>query len=244
MKLSRKSVMVSVLTVLCSLPAIAAAQPIRELPRTRLVQLRPFTLRTTTPAPEPRRAPMGTSTRRFVFTPPMRTAGHTVAPAEVRLTIDLLGSYSRLASGEVSIRRGGSVVAEGSSTQELVIPGGSPVDITVTATCLIDSPSVTVSGVSLPTNGGALTVPVTVDTGLLRAEASIDGRRISGVVRFYRINAAGVASDVSCGSIGANGNSREISAGRYLAVLVSGSERLTQIVDIAANSTRLVRLEG
>ena len=161
-----------------------------------------------------------------------------------RVTVTLQGSYGALATGTVSIRRAGAVVASGNVPSEISVPAGSSVAVVVTASSLVDPPTITMSGVSLPTGGGAKTVPVTVQTGLIRAEATLDGRRIGGVAWLYRINpSTGAAETTSCGSIGVNGSAREISAGQYRVVLNSGGHTLAQTVNITAGSERFVRLE-
>jgi len=236
------------------LPSEAAAQTFRSSSVLSLARLQQTPSRPTATAS---RAPLVTirsltlpSFRRMTF--PLASAPVTSiqdprpAPAaDARITIDLHGTYSSLASGDVTVRRDGAVIARGGVSDTLVVAGGSPVDVSVTVTSLVDRPTVELRGVALPSQGGAVTVPMSVETGLIRATATIAGRTVSGVVRLYRIDeATGVVSSTSCGSFGANTSSREISAGRYRAVLVSGSATLTRDVVITAGSSRLVRLEG
>ena len=171
------------------------------------------------------------------------TARAKTSPIE--LTVELQGSYSVLPRGDVVVYRSGSVVAEGSALNEIEVPRGSSIDLAVTATGLVDRPTINITGVTLPSSGDVLTVPVNIETGLVRALAYQDGRRIAGVVRFHRIDeATGEADGSACGSMGAVGSSQEISAGRYLAVLYYRGAVLREVVNVAPGSSRLVRLDG
>lgn len=240
-------------SALCGVPSIATAQTYRTSSRiakvrprianpylsTALLRVRNKTLRTS-------------STTRSVLTLsrpiailPRTTPTRDNRVAAARMTIELNGSYSALVNGAVTIRRANAVIAQGSVSRAITVPGGGPVNIVVTATSLVDEPSINLTGVALPANGGALTIPTSIETGLVRAQATLDGRSVSGVVRFYRIDATtGIASNQSCGSIGANGGAQEISTGRYLAVLNTGGDTLSQEFNIGAGASRLVRLTG
>ena len=75
----------------------------------------------------------------------------------------------------------------------------------------------------------------------MRVEARIDGRRVSGVARFHRIE-GGRASPTSCASTGATGESIEISAGTYEVRLMRGGVTLTDVVTVSGGSVRRVNL--
>lgn len=197
----------------------------------------------TLPAIASAQAPLRPSGVRTTARPLRVEPGPTV---DARITARLRGSYGALVEGEVTISdAAGATLASGGVGQELAVRSSGPVDVTVTATGLVDRPTVVVRGVALPAGGGAVTVPASIDTGLIRAVASVGGRTVAGVVRLYRVDpATGEAAPTACGSIGANTFAREISAGRYLAVLESGGATLSRVVDIAAGASRLVRLEG
>lgn len=187
-------------------------------------------------------------------TAPLRLSETTARPLRVtpaptvdaQLTATLRGSYGPLVEGEVTVSdAAGAPLARGGVGQELAVRASGPVDVAVTATGLVDRPTLVVRGVALPAGGGAMTVPVSIETGLIRAEARLGGRTVAGVVWLYRVDpATGETAATPCGSIGANTYGREISAGRYLAVLESGGTRLSRVVEIAAGTSRLVRLEG
>lgn len=249
----RRLMIAFVLSTLCGIPSIAAAQsfPISSSaakerpyfigPRLSAAPLR---IRANALRTSPTIRSLMAITRpvlRFSRTPQNNDARVTTA----HVTVDLSGSYSPLANGDVTIRRAGAVIARGSVSKAITVSGSGSVDIVVTATSIVDQPSIDLSGVALPANGGALTIPASIETGLVRAEATVDGRRISGVVRFYRIDAtSGIASEQSCGSIGANGGSQEISTGRYRAVLSFSGATLSREFEVVAGSSRLVRLVG
>jgi hypothetical protein len=176
---------------------------------------------------------------------PMRSPTlDTPQSTESRISVDLRGSFSVLPSGSVTVLRQGTVVAEGSAHDEIRVSGTALVDVNVVALGLVDTPSVEVRGVALRPDGRLTTVLAEVRTGLVRAQATLDGRRISGVVWLYRIDDAGGVQSQPCGSFGANGSSREISAGRYRAILRSGGVVLSRDVTIVEGGSRLVRLEG
>jgi hypothetical protein len=167
------------------------------------------------------------------------------ARAQTPVAVALRGSWGALVEGEVAISSAsGESMASGAVAREIVVRSSGPVDVAVTATSLVDRPTVVIRGVALP-SGGAVNVPVAIQTGLIRARASINGRTVAGVVRLYRVDAAtGATAAEACGSFGANTSSREISAGRYLAVLQSGGVTLSRVVEVAAGASRQVRLEG
>jgi hypothetical protein len=167
-------------------------------------------------------------------------------PAESQVTVELMGSFSRLTAGQATITGAGGVpLAQGALLQPLVVRSSAPVDVSVVVTGLVDRPTVAATGVALPVGGGAMTVPLSIETGLIRATATIGGRTVAGVVWLYRIDeATGAAATEACGSFGANTASREISTGRYLAVLHSGSTTLSRVVEITAGASRLAALEG
>lgn len=243
-----------VIAVASLIPSTATAQTFRSSSAISTARFRSFPSRLATMRLSPRVTGTRTAlspTSTVVVIPRSSTISvpasdpRPALSSDVSLSVDVSGSYSALISGDVVVRRNGVVLARGSLNDELFVAGGSPVDVAVTVTSLVDRPTIVMPGVSLPSRGGALSLPVQVATGLVRAQATVAGRRVSGVVRFYRIDeATGVVSSTSCGSIGANTSSQEISAGRYRAVLLSGGATLTRDVTIVAGGTRLVRLEG
>ena len=77
----------------------------------------------------------------------------------------------------------------------------------------------------------------------VRVEARLDGRRISGRATFHRITDGRVSSE-ACASVGATGESTEISAGRYQVRLAHSGGTLVEEVNVTAGTIRLVRLGG
>ena len=249
----RTLMMAFVLSTLCGIPSIAAAQSFPM--SSSATKARPHFVNphlSTAPLRIRANALRTSLTSRSLMTikRPVLHLSRTPQNNDARVaaapvTVELNGSYGALASGDVTVHRAGVVIARGSVSQAITVSGSGSVDIVVTATSLVDQPSIDLSGVALPANGGALTIPASIETGLVRAEATVDGRRISGVVRFYRIDAtSGIASEQSCGSIGANGGSQEISTGRYRAVLNFSGATLSREFEVVAGSSRLVRLVG
>lgn len=160
------------------------------------------------------------------------------------ITVTLTGAFGVLPSGEVVISRRGVVLARGPLSSAMLVRASGTVDISITVTGLLDQPIIVSNGVVLP-QSGSMTVPVDIGTGLVRSEATVGGRTVSGVVRLYRVDpVTGVVSSGSCCSMGANGNPREISEGTYSAVLLRGGSALRQTVTVERGSSKLIRLVG
>lgn len=159
-----------------------------------------------------------------------------------RVTVELRGSFGVLPSGLVTISKNGTVITSGSLYSPILVQSSGPVDIAISSNDLVDQPVLERRGVVLPASG-AITVRIDVATGLVRSQATVGGRTVSGVVRLFRVNlATGAVDAASCGSMGANTNSREISVGTYRAVLQSGTATLSQNVTVDRGSSKLVRL--
>ena len=125
------------------------------------------------------------------------------------------------------------------------MPAGVPLIISVTATGLVDRPTRMIADFVAREGAEAVTLPFGFETGVIRAHATVNGRRVAGVVWLHRINpVTGVAAASSTGSIGATGAAREISTGRYRAVLRYGGTTLTRDVQVRAGEATLVRLSG
>ncbi len=163
----------------------------------------------------------------------------------VDLDVRLRGTFGALPTGEVIIRRDGREVASADLGRSFEVAAVDDLEVVVVATSLVDRPTIVVSGVDLSNVDGSMTLPVDVATGLVRAQAHLSGRRVSGVVRFYRVDdVTGVVDNTPSGSISANGRSREISAGRYVARLQISGRTLSRQIEIVPGSSRLVQLFG
>lgn len=174
--------------------------------------------------------------------PPRGAADHDLSPA--RVVVRPVGSFGGLGSAEVEVLRAGRVVAMGSAYEPITVPGGSPVDLRVRVTSLIDQPTVEVHGLALtPSEGASMEVPVEVSTGLVRVVARVDGRRVAGAASFYRIE-DGHVSAIPCASVGATGASVELSAGRYQVRFTSSGRTLIGEVNLTAGSIRSVSLSS
>jgi hypothetical protein len=160
------------------------------------------------------------------------------------MVVESSGSFGALSSGSVEISANGNVVARGAAYDQLGAPAGCPVQVRVTFDGLADRPSVTLSDV-VPDRGQVARIPVQMGTGLVRVQALIDGRRISGVARLYRVDGStGRVGETPAASFGANDSSREISAGSYEVRLLYRGQTLIERVTIVEGQSRRVTLEG
>ncbi len=149
------------------------------------------------------------------------------------------GSYGLLTSGAVVVSSEGNVVARGTVNQAISVPVGCALSFRVTLDGLVDRPTIRRSGVTLRAQDERRTVPIRLRTGLVRLQASNDGRRISGVARFHR-----PGGERQMGSMGVTGNTREITVGAWEVRLHHRGETFADTFTINSGRTRMVRLEG
>jgi hypothetical protein len=160
------------------------------------------------------------------------------------VTVEVTGSFSALHEGRVEVWGDGEVLAEARVGEDVEIPTGCEVDLLVTMDGLVDAPVFGLVGLVLPLDGVTVVIPLALDTAILAVDAYRGGRRVSGVVRLFRApEGAAEPEEVECGSIGANGSGRELSAGRYELRMYTGSGILRSAVTLFPGDTRRVRLE-
>ncbi len=159
------------------------------------------------------------------------------------LSIEARGSYGALPAGTVELRSDGNVVGRGSVYSGITVPSGCPLDVRVTFVDLADDPVRSLEEVSVSRNGGVESLPLVIETGMLRIRAYSDGRRISGVARLHRVDPHTTRAEATpSATMAANNVSREISTGSYEVRLPYRGRTLRTTVAVESGRSRLVTL--
>lgn len=218
-------------------PPMVVAQP-------RVTRLSPPFLRT--PSLLPSRVPAPTTT-----TPPQPLPAPQPDPEIAEPTgtghVSVLATCSGsacLGGATVEIRVAGDVVATGRAGQSLEVPAGAPFDAWVSLPGLADAPLVQRSVQSPLEPDGNRTLTVDVETGRLAVQAYRNGRRVSAIVYLHRYpETSRIPSARPSGTMSANGQTREVTAERYLLRVLGSGQTVEQVITIPAGARRVVTVD-
>jgi hypothetical protein len=138
----------------------------------------------------------------------------------------------------------GVALNSGLAGEPVLVPAGCFFDLQVTLNGLADAPTYSYSDVIITESDSELTLPLHVETALLRAEVHHDGRNVAAVVQLHRYADDYAGPDAeTCGTLGATGDSVEISAGRYLVEVFAVGQATTEITEINGGDVKRISVD-